>query len=180
MSSDRDLPPPLVLLGLLVPGPQHPYALYADFNAGLGRIWRLGRSQFYALWHRLRAAGLVDAEVEPQRNRPDRQVLSLTPGGELAFRRWLGDPTPTLGRMRFDIPARLYWFERLDLPGRADFLARQQEEIATRLVILRRALLDADALDRLTLSFRLSQLTAVAAWLREFEKNPPPPHEAPK
>ena len=55
--------PQAVLLGLLIQQPRHGYELYQEFNRGLGRVWRMGKSKLYAQLKVLETRGLVTSRT---------------------------------------------------------------------------------------------------------------------
>jgi len=166
MPRDADLPSNLALLGLLMARPQHGYELYQEFNRELGRVWRIGLSQLYAQLKQLEEAGLVTAQVEPQSNRPARKVYHLTPAGREAFLEWLNQPTPYLGRIRFEFLARVCFFRKLNLPGLNELVAEQKMICRERVEALARSASETeDEFTRLVIEFRKGQLEAAIAWL---------------
>lgn len=166
MPRDADLPSNLVLLGLLMARPQHGYELYQEFNRELGRVWRIGLSQLYAQLKQLEEAGLVTTQVESQSNRPARKVYHLTPAGRAAFLEWLNQPTPYLGRIRFELLARISFFHKLNLPGLNELVAKQKTICRARIEVLTRSASEAeDEFTRWVFEFRKGQLEAVITWL---------------
>lgn len=85
--SDGVSPQP-VLLGLLMSEPRHGYELYQEFSEKLGWVWEIGLSKLYAQLRQLEEAELVEAQLEPQPNRPARKVYRLTSEGRDLF--WSG------------------------------------------------------------------------------------------
>ncbi len=164
-----DPTPPAIqtaLLGFLVAGPRHGYELYHEFSADLGRVWQLGRSKLYAQLKQAEEAGWVASETELQENRPPRKVYQLTPVGEQAFRHWLHQPTPNLRQIRVEFLARIYFFQRFELPELYDLVARQKELLQSRIDSLAgKAAETDDSFWHLVLEFRRGQLEAVVRWL---------------
>ena len=99
------------LLGLLRHGPQHGYQLHLQVNssAGLGSIWRIKQSQFYALLTKLEQANLIASAVQAQDSRPPRRVFHLTPDGEKAFLEWVQAPVTRPFHIRQEFMAKLYF-----------------------------------------------------------------------
>jgi PadR family transcriptional regulator AphA len=158
--------PQAVLLGFLMPGPQHGYRLHQEFERELGQVWYIGRSQLYAYLKHLADAGLVRVEVEPSDSYPPRKVYRLMPAGERAFQRWLKEPTPFLRQIRIEFLARLYFYRRLSLPGLEELIARQKAVLAARIDGQRRAAAETeDVFTQLVAEFRQGQMEAVIRWL---------------
>jgi len=158
--------PQPAILGLLMPGPKHGYELHQEFSQELGGVWQIGLSQLYAQLKQLEDVGLVSSRTEPQTSRPARKIYSLTPQGRQVFARWVHQPTPYLRHIRVEFLARLYFFQRLSLPGLGDFVALQksvcQEQVAR---FGQLAAQEEDSYRRLVLEFRQGQLRAVDRWL---------------
>jgi PadR family transcriptional regulator AphA len=158
--------PQPALLGFLISGPQHGYELHQELSRELGQVWRIGRSKLYAHLKQLGESGWVTVQTELQPNRPPRKVYHLTPAGHKAFLDWLHQPTTHLRHIRLEFLARLYFFERLSLPGLEELVASQKALLQERIVSLSRAAAEADDdFWRLVLEFRLGQMEAVIRWL---------------
>lgn len=170
MPDDALTSPQPLLLGLLMAGPRHPYALYRDFDRVLGRVWGIGQSQFYAYLKRLVPAGLATVQTETQAHRPPRQVYAITPAGRDLFLAWLRQPTPHRRQLRLELLARIYFFRRLALPGLAQLLADQRAVLAPRVESLQRQIAAADDDFWATvLRFRLNETEAVLRWLEDYQ-----------
>ena len=166
VTRETDLSPQPVLLGFLMAEPRHGYELHQEFSRELGRVWRVGRSQLYAQLKQLEDAGLVTVQTEPQPNRPPRKVYHPTPAGRETFLDWVHRPTRHLRHVRLEFLARLYFFQRLGLPGLDQLVAEQKALFGDRGKSLTRAAakVDDDFL-RLVLEFRRGQVEAVVQWL---------------
>ncbi len=146
--------------------PRHGYELHQEFGRELGRVWQIGLSQLYAQLKQLEEAGLVEAQVEPQPDRPARKVYHLTPDGRDVFLAWVRQPTPYLRHIRVEFLARLYFFRRLALDGLADLVAAQQAVCREQVARFDQLAAEAeDAFRRCVLEFRRGQLQAVIHWL---------------
>jgi DNA-binding PadR family transcriptional regulator len=154
------------LLGLLMTEPKHGYELYQEFNHNLGRVWEIGLSQLYAQLKLLEESGMLDVQTEPQPNRPPRKVYSLTSDGRDAFLDWVRRPTPYLRHIRVEFLARLYFYQRLSLPGFEQLVAEQKTVCMTQVERFERLAGETDDQYRsLVLEFRRGQLVAVIQWL---------------
>jgi PadR family transcriptional regulator AphA len=166
MPREFDVSPQPILLGLLMPQPQHGYELYQEFSRELGRVWQIGLSQLYAQLKQLEEAGLVAARTEPQPNRPARKVYHLTAEGRAAFLDWVQQPSPYLRHIRVEFLARLYFYQRLSLPGLEHLVAEQKAVCYAQMEAFgRMAAETGDSFRRLVLEFRQGQLEAVIRWL---------------
>ena len=77
------------LLGFLGYKPQTGYELKAMFDVSVRHFWPADQSQIYRTLGQLADEGLVEVEVVPQSDRPDRKVYSLTQPGRAELLRWL-------------------------------------------------------------------------------------------
>ncbi len=161
------------LLGFLMQSPRHGYELYATFRRELGGVWQAGRSQVYALLHRLAAEGLVQATSVPQAGHPPRRVYALTDAGRAAFFAWLHAPVPHMRDIRVELLAKLYFCRLLEPEAAAGLLARQIALCRCRLEALDvAAVAVADARDvaALAASYRRQQIIAIIQWLEECQQ----------
>jgi DNA-binding PadR family transcriptional regulator len=166
MPREVDVSSQPILLGLLMPRPQHGYELYQEFSRELGGVWQVGLSQLYAQLKQLEEAGLVTAQTEPQPNRPARKVYQLTPEGREVFADWVHQPTPYLRHIRVEFLARLYFYRRLSLPGLGQLVAEQKAVCRAQMEAFGQMAAEAgDDFRRLVLEFRRGQLEAVVRWL---------------
>lgn len=157
------------ICGFLIECPLHGYDLDAQFQKELGRIWQAGRSQIYAILHRLEERGWVNSSVEEQDNRPPRTVYQITQAGQQAFDGWLRSPVVHLRDMRVEFLAKLY-FHRLLGRDAALLLAAQAALIRERLDKLSERAAEEEAYaDRLTTNFRAAQMTALLHWVEGVE-----------
>lgn len=159
-----------IALGLLVPEPKHGYALYRDFVEVFGPVWQAGRSKFYATLAELHEnAGHLDAELEPQENRPPRKVYRITQAGRAAFERWLLEPVAQPREVRTVVPVKLRFFEMLGLAGAEDLLDAQIDVCQARLDREARRASSREEEDDffydLLYEFRRSQLAGMINWL---------------
>jgi DNA-binding PadR family transcriptional regulator len=166
MPREGGVSPQPALLGLLMTDPKHGYELYQEFSRELGRVWVIGQSQLYAQLKQLEEAGLVSAHTEPQPSRPPRKVYRLTPEGREAFEAWVHEPTPYLRTIRVEFLARLYFFQRLSLPGLEELVAAQAAVCQAQVERFERLASETeDGYQRCVLEFRRGQLEAVIRWL---------------
>lgn len=163
------------LLGFLYQQPLHGYELYRRFTdpAGIWLIWRIKQSQLYALLIRLETEGHVLATLYPQESRPPRKIFHLTEYGQNAYREWVESPVAHGRLMRQEFLAKLY------------FARQEREEVAQRLIERQYALCHEwlaaqqtlvrqsdHSFEMLVIQFRINQIEAVLAWLRQYERQP--------
>jgi len=165
MRHATDLSPQPVVLGLLMSQPRHGYELYQKYRRDLARVWHIGLSQLYALLGQLQESGLVAAHTEVQPTRPARKVYTLTAAGREAFLKWLSRPTPYLRHMRMEMPARVYFFQELSLPGASDWITVQKAVCRERASHYAQLAVQTEGFRSLVLDFRRGQLEAVVPWL---------------
>lgn len=91
-----------ILLGLLRAEPCYGYELKTVFERFMGGTWPLNIGQVYAALNKLEDGGLVECEVVPQDDAPDRKVFSITDAGTAALDRWLGEADTGPVRLRDD------------------------------------------------------------------------------
>ena len=166
MVRKRTRSPQPALLGLLMSGPKHGYDLHQEFSQELGKVWHLGRSNLYAQIKGLEAAGWVTKEAIAQENRPPRKVYRLTPAGEAQFLEWLRQPTPHLRHIRIEFLTRLYFFQRLSLPGLEELVAHQKAMLKSQVESITKAAEgEKTRFGQLVLDYRRGQMEAAIAWL---------------
>lgn len=79
----------LVVLGLVALQPGSGYDLARLADRSVGYLWTPSRSQIYKVLPRLVTDGLATAKRVRQRDRPDKDLYSITPEGQQVLRRWL-------------------------------------------------------------------------------------------
>jgi PadR family transcriptional regulator, regulatory protein AphA len=81
----------LVVLGLVALQPGSGYDLARLADRSVGYLWTPSRSQIYKILPRLVSEGLATAKRVRQRDRPDKDLYSITPAGRRALQRWLAE-----------------------------------------------------------------------------------------
>ena len=79
----------LVVLGLVALQPGSGYDLARLADRSVGYLWTPSRSQIYKVLPRLVSDGLATTERVRQRDRPDKDLYSITSEGQQVLRRWL-------------------------------------------------------------------------------------------
>jgi DNA-binding PadR family transcriptional regulator len=166
-----DARPEFAALGFLAMRPVHGYDLHQLFEARLGKVWRLGQSQLYAVLKRLEAQGLVEAAVEEGRNSLARKVFSTTTAGRVRLDAWLREPSDCSARiLRLEFISRLFFARELE-PALLLPIVDSQEAELRRHLATHRALLATlaagDAFNRLGMELKVRQLESLLAWFEE-------------
>jgi len=163
------------VLGLIAKtesGEIHGYDLARTFvESGLGRIIRLESGMLYHYLKKLARDGYIASRIEPQSGRPDRQVHSLTTGGEDALHAWISAPVRATREIRLEFLVKLYLARGVD-PAQADTLVTNQRAVMrTRAARLAEQVATAQGDDPdsvfgdSVLRLRLSQTQAALDWL---------------
>ncbi len=158
------------IVGMLLSGPCHGYALRARFNKGLGPVWKLAQSQLYATLHRLETEGLVRSHRRKAGGRPTRVEYAVTLAGRRAALEWARSPVRRARDIRVEFPAKLYIL-RLHAPHDIPHLLAAEEQFLRRLegrLAGQRALPSDDpVVGALSLQLRRCQVGAMRAWLQQ-------------
>ncbi|MBZ0293028.1 MAG: PadR family transcriptional regulator [Anaerolineae bacterium] len=77
-----------ILLGFLSYRPLSGYDIEHWMRVSTGHFWHVKLSQIYTTLKKLEAEGLVRSEIEPQADRPDRRVYTLTDAGMVELDQW--------------------------------------------------------------------------------------------
>ena len=70
-----------IILGALVDGPLHGYAIVKRLHKHSDGLLKLGEGQLYPALHKLEKASMVVAHWDQQEGKPSRRVYSLTDAG---------------------------------------------------------------------------------------------------
>lgn len=84
------------LLGFLQYEPKTGYDLKQTMDKSTNHFWHAKQSQIYSTLKKMEADGLVVSHPEPQENRPDRKVYTITDSGKSAMQSWLQQPVTKL------------------------------------------------------------------------------------
>jgi len=135
-------------------------------NEGIGSVWRLGKSQVYALLAKLEREGFVIHERVGQDNLPAKNIFSLTPEGIQVAKEWLEQPVNHFRDIRLQFVTKL-WFVRQAFPDRERLLIEKQlgvcREKATRFEGLRESC--DNQVEALSFDFRITVIKATVSWL---------------
>jgi PadR family transcriptional regulator AphA len=81
----------LAVLGLVALQPGSGYDLARLADRSVGYLWTPSRSQIYKVLPRLVSDGLATAKRVRQRDRPDKDLYSITPAGRRVLQLWLSE-----------------------------------------------------------------------------------------
>jgi PadR family transcriptional regulator AphA len=103
-----------VCLALVAEGPTHGWSVARTLAAGgdVGRVWTLSRPLTYRALAQLVGAGLVAASGTSPGRGPARTMLTATPAGRRALRRWLRTPVAHVRDVRTELLLKLALSER--------------------------------------------------------------------
>lgn len=80
------------ILGFLRYGPQTGYDLKKVFDVSVRHFWPAQQSQIYQSLSKLTDEGLIECELIPQTDRPNRKLFHITKDGNTELLRWLAAP----------------------------------------------------------------------------------------
>ncbi len=155
----------------------HGYDIYREMLRpdGLGTVWRVRRSQLYALLAKLEERDYIAASLEMQENRPTRRVFHLTKRGRDAFASWVAEPVERPRDIRLEFLLKLY-FARREGPEAVFQLVRAQRvrclEWLANYTKRSEACRDTCPFERLVWQFRISQIEAQLKWLESCIYHP--------
>jgi PadR family transcriptional regulator, regulatory protein AphA len=103
-----------VLLGFLNYQPQTGYELKQAINRSTMHFWHAELSQIYVTLKALEDEGYAASKIQPQAERPDRRVYTITRAGRAALAEWLAQPTTELGTKKELLLLKLFFSAQLD------------------------------------------------------------------
>ena len=124
------------MLGLLSWEPMTGYDLKKRFADSDALYWSGNNNQIYRALVDLHQAELVTVEVQPQGDRPPRKVYTITDQGRDELRRWILS-APELPHLRNPFHIQLAWADLLGAEELDLLLAAYEEEVHTKLLMLR-------------------------------------------
>ena len=103
------------ILGLLSYDSMTGYHLKKIFDTSIGHMWSASLSQIYRDLGTLEKKGYISSTIEPQQDRPDKKVYTITEEGKAAFRAWLTDfPEQLAPAKRDDFMLRIFFGSQLE------------------------------------------------------------------
>ena len=167
MSTQSGFPLEQALLGFLMQGAAHGYALHQRAEGELGRIWYMGLGNVYNTLKSLEYAGKIETTLEPQENYPPRKVHQITPDGRDSFLSWLRKPVSAIRDMRVEFLAKLYFFHTLGLDGVDELLMAQKKLCQKQIESLKRNTVPpTDTFQNLVYEFRRRRIQSTLDWLQ--------------
>lgn len=140
-----------VCLALVAEGPTHGWSIARLLapGGGVGRVWSLSRPLTYRALAQLVADGLVVESRTERGAGAERTILTATPAGRRAARRWLRTPIEHVRDVRSELLVKLVLSERAGIDP-TPLLEAQQRAFGPALDTLARKAraADADAVDR--------------------------------
>jgi DNA-binding PadR family transcriptional regulator len=132
----------------------------------LGGIWKLGRSNVYALLSQLERDGLVYHERVEQSNLPSRKVFYLTAEGQRMIDEWMRSPVEHVRDFRLEFPAKLH-FARAHSSAQASQLIRDQVALCVRKREETEAAMarSKSEIERQVLEYRIGVINGTVGWL---------------
>ena len=170
MRAQSGFPLHQALLGFLIQGPAHGYALHDRAEEELGRIWYMGMSNVYSTLKDLEGAERVKSTLDDE-SYPPRKVYSITPAGRRSFLDWVREPVPAMRDMRVEFLAKLYFFHTLRLDGMAALLEAQRNACLKQLGNLQQGgETPSDLFECMVTDFRRRRIQASLDWLTVVER----------
>ncbi len=159
-----------ILLGLLLDGPDHGYALYEKVQGTpeLSLIWQVKRSKLYYLLDKLAGEGLLSSSRRAQEGYPDRKIYQLTGKGVQAFEKWLTSPVLSSRYVRIAFLSKLYFALQREADQALRLIDAQQvicQDWLTNLEKEHDQVEEDDFISRQVYLFRIGQISAMLSWL---------------
>ena len=150
-------------------GPSHGYGLCRNLQEGLGTIWKLGRSQVYAVLKDLENEGLASHERVHQERFPPKKIYRITGPGKDLFLSWLNAPVNNIREMRLEFLTKLYFAAQLCPDERAQLISRQLYVCREKLDSVSESRRQAKSPEEHhALDFKLSVIRAAVNWLEHL------------
>ena len=166
------------LLGMLMYQPMTGYEIKKMVDQSIAFFWQESYGHIYPMLHRLEQEGLVVSAREETEGRPSRKRYTITPTGQSAFSKWMGQSVEPF-RYRHELLLKIFFSARPGAPA-MDTLLREEEERMEHLLAtyeqIRRHLTETDhgpAMKRdsncwlLTLDLGIRFARETLAWCRE-------------
>ncbi len=154
------------VLAIVADKPIHGYDISRTLRSEIGQLWRLGKSQIYALLVKLEKAGLVQHQRIGQDAYPAKNIFTITKSGEMVLKDWAAQPVHRIRDMRLEFPAKLWFASKLGDQHKRQLIQRQLEicnEKIERLEALKAS--EPHCVVRQTLELRLSMVRGATGWL---------------
>lgn len=167
-----------ILLGLLKDRPDHGYALFerVQETPELSLIWQVKRSKLYYLLDKLAGEGLLSLSIRSQESTPDRKIYQLTEKGQSVFEDWLEEPVLASRYVRIAFLSKLYFALQAGRKSALDLIDKQLNVCRGWVKSLKAERDQVDELvfiSRQVYQFRIGQITAMIAWLKDCREEIP-------
>jgi PadR family transcriptional regulator, regulatory protein AphA len=157
------------VLGILIGGPLHGYDMCRQLSEGIGSIWRLGKSQIYALLAKLEREGLVKHERVGQESLPAKNIFSLTTQGAEVAREWIEQPVHHIRDMRLEFLTKLWFARRVSREQERHLVEKQLGACREKAEVLARLQNSCgNQVEGLSIAFRLTVIKAAVSWLEDL------------
>jgi PadR family transcriptional regulator, regulatory protein AphA len=154
-----------ILLGFLRKQPMHGYDLFKIVSAdpGISMIWRIKRSELYALLNKLEKDGLLFSNQVQSEVYPPRREYQLTEAGQNYFTAWVKQPVLHGREVRQEFLARLYFALQDGKPAALELIKKQKAVCARWLEHMPAR--DHHEFVDLVQSYRASTIQSLLIWL---------------
>lgn len=159
------------VLAILARCPAHGYDICLRLSEEIGSIWRLSKSNIYALLVRLERDGLVTHERVGQENLPAKNIFKLTEKGMEVYRDWITTPVRHVRDMRLEFLTKLWCAQQMGDESQIVLLKEQLAVCREKIEILGKLTASSEnEIEQRSLSFRLTMIHGAAAWLGDVLK----------
>jgi len=124
------------ILGFLSESSMSGYDLKKRFADSDVLYWSGNNNQIYRALVELHQDDWVTVEVQHQEDRPSRKIYTITEKGRAALRQWILS-TPDLPQLRHPFHIQLAWADLLSADELDSLLDAYEEEVHTKLLMLR-------------------------------------------
>lgn len=170
LPADKRNPAYHPILGILTFGPAHGYDICRRLAEEAGCVWRLGKSQVYALLSRMERDGLVEHDRIHQESLPSKNIFRLTPKGAEIFNAWVRTPVNHIRDMRLEFLTKLWFSRLLGNSMEADLIEKQ-------IVLCRKKIQSLEDLmpsckveiEKQSVAFKIAVARSVMSWLMELK-----------
>ena len=106
-----------ILLGFLSYRPMSGYDIERWMKVSTAHFWHVKLSQIYVSLKKLEEEGFVQSHVEPQTDRPDRRVYTITDSGLAAFKAWQADILIEVDQKKDTLLLKVFFASPLEKEG---------------------------------------------------------------
>jgi len=157
------------VLAVLNFAPAHGYDVWRYLDENLGSVWKLGRSQVYALLSQMERDGLLYHERVEQSNLPARKVFHLTDGGRTVLDDWICSPVHHVRDLRLEFPAKLHFAQKRSPTIASELVKNQVETCLEKREQMESAMARCKTeTERNALGYRICVVEATVKWLRSL------------